>query len=295
MVRFIFYILFCLLIFGCSWDTKFRDDEDFSLINNSKDLIAFVEEAAALVREHGEESFPDFREEDSDWYRGDIYVFIYGIDGKRYVYPLDPKDEGENALNLEDVHGKLIIQQFLEVVDNDKNAGWCHYEWPKIRGGKNAWKSAYLIKVKSPSGKEYIVGSGLYNMKMERELIVDIVNEAVDLIEEKGKEAFIILQDRRNRFFYNNTYVFVMNIDGLELVNSAFPNYVGRNLINIRDQNGTYVVREEIRIAKEKGEGWIHCYWEKFDTGEMTPEYAFVKRVMIGDEMYVVGSALYEY
>lgn len=47
-----------------------------------------------------------------------------------------------------------------------------------------------LIDMRDISRREYIIGSGLYNMRMEKQFIIDIVDSAVRLIKEKGTDAF---------------------------------------------------------------------------------------------------------
>jgi signal transduction histidine kinase len=293
MMRFFVFVLSCCIFISCS---KQPTKQEFHPVDMGvDDLVEFVVSAADLLNERGEDVFGDFKQYGSNWFHDDLYLFVWDMDGYLVSCPAEIGFEGDNMLGLEDSNGKPIGHQFYEAVYNDNGSGWCHYQWCKPHEKNALWKSTYLVRAVSPkSGCEYIVGAGLYNMQLDKFVLEGLVKEAVDLIEEKGEDAFFTIQDCRNKFFYNNTYIFVMNEQGVELVNPAFPDYVGKNILNVRDINGLYVVREEIKLAQEEGEGWLQCHWVKLDTQEVAPEHAFIKSAMVGDKMYIVGSAIYD-
>ena len=63
-------------------------------------------------------------------------------------------------------------------------------------------------------------------------------------------------------------YFFVYANDGLNIVHPRMPDLVGQNLWNMRDTNGTYVIRELIQRAKEGG-GFQRYLWPKPSTGRI--------------------------
>ena len=81
---------------------------------------------------------------------------------------------------------------------------------------------------------------------MERAFIVEEVEAAANLMQKEGKAGFATLRDPKSRFFFHDTYIFVITEKGIELVNPAFPSLEGRNLWDIQDINGKYIVRELI-------------------------------------------------
>jgi signal transduction histidine kinase len=74
----------------------------------SLELVNFVQKAADLVEREGGNRFPQLRELGGEWFRGEDYVFLWGLDGVRYVYPPDTTGEGKKTLHLKDIHGKPI-------------------------------------------------------------------------------------------------------------------------------------------------------------------------------------------
>ena len=68
--------------------------------------------------------------------------------------------------------------------------------------------------------------------------------------------------------FGDDGYFFVYANDGLNIVHPRMPDLVGQNLWNMRDTNGTYVIRELIQRAKEGG-GFQRYLWPKPSTGRI--------------------------
>ena len=77
-----------------------------------------------------------------------------------------------------------------DIVAGEKAAGWVHYRWPRQKGREPTWKSSYVVRVKDASGRQYLVGGGLYDMKVEKLFIADTVDDAARLVKKKGKQAF---------------------------------------------------------------------------------------------------------
>ena len=59
-------------------------------------LVRFVDAAVEEIEKFGEKAFPRFREKGVDWFHDDSYIFVWGLDGLRYVYPPDVSGEGKN-------------------------------------------------------------------------------------------------------------------------------------------------------------------------------------------------------
>ena len=196
-------------------------------------IVSLVTDAASDIGQRGESAFADFKKEGSKWRHEDTYIFILDPEGNMVLHP-DPALEGKNQLQLKDVNNKPIIKWFIAAALTDKKEGWVHYQWPEPRRLFPLWKSTFVKLVISPSGKEYIVCCGLYNMKIEKEFISALVDSAAELVEKEGEDAFVKLRDKSGPFMFMDIYVFVDQPDGVELVNAAFPSLEGRNLMDYR-------------------------------------------------------------
>jgi mannose-6-phosphate isomerase-like protein (cupin superfamily) len=131
-------------------------------LSTEKAFIALkVREAAQLIEQKGEKAFPEFRKNDSTWYRGDFYIFVWKTDGERLVYPPDPNLEGQDVSNLTDINGKPIGKLFIDTALSKTGEGWVSYEWPKP--GEIQPSTKYSFIKRAVCGNEtYLVGSGFY-------------------------------------------------------------------------------------------------------------------------------------
>lgn len=258
------------------------------------ELMTLVREAAVVFEQRGEKAFPEFRQKGSKWFRDDTYFFVWTLDGTRIFHAANPAGEGVNMRESKDVLGRPMGQMFLEAAATPAGEGWAHYMYPEPGDIFPTWKSTFVKRVTFPSGTRYIIGCGIYNMQMNKTFIEEVVNRAADLVANRGKEAFSQLRDKTGAFVFMDTYVFVNSVNGKELVNPAQPSLEGKNMVDVRDVNGKFVVRDYIDAAMKDGSAWVDYYW--YRPGENTParKHAYVRKVESGGETYIIGSGFYE-
>lgn len=283
--------LACLLIFT---SIAFADDDAFKY-QPTRDLKALVDKAAALVSQKGEAAFADFNKKGSEWFQGERYVFVFAMDGVLVCDPARPAAVGKNQMHLKDAWGKEIVKRAITEVTRipGRPYGWTHYLWPKPGQKQPAWKTTYVRLAQAPSGKKYVVGSGLYDMKMEPAFAKDEVEEAVHLIKQKGKAAFAELRKRSSEFIFQDTFIWVASAKGVELVNPAFPKLEGRNLWDLKDNKGRYTVRDEVALVKKQGQGWSQGQWAKPGQTKLSNTLSYVMGVEVKGELLIVGCSLY--
>jgi signal transduction histidine kinase len=257
------------------------------------ELMTLVRDAAAVFEQRGEKAYAEFRTQGSKWFRDETYFFVWTIDGTTVLHAADHEREGQNDSGLKDVLGRPFAKMFLEAAASQPGEGWVHYMYPEPGNIFPMWKSTFIKRVTFPSGKQHVIGCGIYNMQMDKAFIEDVVNRAATLITERGKEAFGQLRDKKGPFVFMDTYVFMETPDGTELVNPAQPSFEGKNLIGVRDVKGKAVVQDEIAAAMKEGSAWVDLYWYK--PGQNTPERkrTFVRKVQSGQDTYIVGSGVY--
>ncbi len=256
-------------------------------------LKTLVHDAASIFEKEGEKAYPEFRKKNTKWFHDDVYFFVWTMDGVRVFHAANPSGEGMNVSNSKDVLGRPWGRMFIDVAASAGGEGWVHYMYPEPGDIFPTWKSSFLKRVTFPSGRQYIIGCGIYNMDMDKMFIEDVVNSAVELIERKGEEAFGTIRDKTGPFVFMDTYVFVDNTDGDELVNAGQPALEGKNLMGFRDLHGKAVVRDQIDLILQKGSGWLKCYW--YQPGNNTPalKQTFVRKAVYDGHTYIVGSGLY--
>lgn len=86
------------------------------------------------------------------------YFFVYGLDGMTIVLNGDKAIEGTNRFELKDANGKMIVQDFISLVNKD-GAGFSEYYYPKKGETTPLPKRAY-VQIDKDYG--WIIGTGNY-------------------------------------------------------------------------------------------------------------------------------------
>ncbi|WP_372598356.1 cache domain-containing protein, partial [Amphritea sp.] len=85
-------------------------------------------------------------------------------------------------------------------------------------------------------------------------------------------------------------YFFVYDSKGVNLVHSIQPELVGRNLYDLQDRNGKYVIRNLLQLAEEGG-GFYRYIWRKPSKGDLEDKLSYV--VQIPKLNWMMGTGLY--
>ncbi len=117
-----------------------------------------------------------------------------------------------------------------------------------------------------------------------------LAERAARLLEEVGPEkALPAFMDAEGDFIDRDLYVFVLDLNGMLWASGAFPQSIGRDARLARDSKGRLYIQEMIRLAIERGEGWVAYEWINPCTGEISPKVSFIKRV----GPFIVGAGAY--
>jgi len=127
--------------------------------------------------------------------------------------------------------------------------------------------------------------------------VVELVEDAVSLVEKEGEAAFKDFSARGSRWFNGDTYIFVHSMDGRLLSNGPFSEMVGKDMLLFRDVTGKPVVRFAIDAVSRYGaeSGWVHYLWPQPGTMEPVWKSSYVHKAVAPDgREYFVGAGLYD-
>jgi signal transduction histidine kinase len=215
------------------------------------------------------------------------------MDGTRLLHAGDPSLEGKSAADATDILGRPYGRLMLDTASGPSGEGWVHYMFPEPGSLFPRWKSSFVKRVVLPTGEPRLIGAGVYDMQLDRDFIVDVVDRAAALVAERGRDAFPTLRDKSGPYRFMDTYVFVDTPEGVELVNPAQPSLEGKNLLELRDVTGKAVTRDSIEAALKRGSAWVDYSWFKPGHNAPAKKQAYVRRVQAGAEVFIVGSGLY--
>ena len=123
-----------------------------------------------------------------------------------------------------------------------------------------------------------------------RDEAIAMVKRVQEKFKKDGPEAtFKAVTEKNAAFNDRDLYAFVYSLDGTNCVaHGANPALVGKNLIDLKDQDGKFLIRELSEIAK-KGGGWVDYKWPNPTTKAIESKSSYVERM--GD--YFVGVGVY--
>ncbi len=257
------------------------------------ELVALVEDAVALVESAGVDSAcRQFRQTGTRWFDSDTYVFVLTMNGRALCHPAQPSLEGRDLNEVRDPKGRPILDLMIRELES-ADEGWVHYQWPRPGETLFRWKTTYVRRAAPADGEPVIVSSGRYQMDVEPFFVVEQVEDAIELIRSEGEEAaFARFRDPTSGFLFYSAYVFVLDAEGVLLVNNAAPENENKNLKDLADIDGRLFVREMLRVPLD-GSAWIHYKWPKPGDERPSAKSSFVRRVDFDGRQLIVGSGVY--
>ena len=88
-----------------------------------KQVVALVNKAAVLIDKDGKAAFTELRKKDSEWFRGDTYLFVYDLKANVLLNPAFPQREGTNVTGQKDANGKPLHDAMIQMAET-KGSGW---------------------------------------------------------------------------------------------------------------------------------------------------------------------------
>jgi TRAP-type uncharacterized transport system substrate-binding protein len=127
-----------------------------------------------------------------------------------------------------------------------------------------------------------------------REEAMAMVQRVEEKFKREGAEAtFRAINSKALGFVDRDLFPFVHKLDGtLCVANGVTPAVRGRNLHDLKDQDGKFLVQEFVKIANNPpGHGWSDYRWLNPVTGTIEDKSAFIERM--GDYLVGVGVGVY--
>jgi TRAP transporter TAXI family solute receptor len=126
-----------------------------------------------------------------------------------------------------------------------------------------------------------------------REEAVTMVKRVQKMFKTAGPEAtFEAIRRKQKEFYDRDLYAYVIDLNGVVHANGAVPAVQGKSIIDFRDQNGKYLVREEVEICKNPGYGWLDFRWLSPLTKVVEDKSAYLER--LGNTEYCTGVGVYK-
>jgi len=119
-----------------------------------------------------------------------------------------------------------------------------------------------------------------------------MVHKAIAAIKKEGREkAFAQIDDPKGPFVDRDLYVVVYDMKGKVLAHGANAKMIGKDLIDLRDNDGKYFVKERVdMMAKPDAKGWQDYKFMNPVSRAIEPKSMYLERY----EDVIVGCGIYK-
>jgi signal transduction histidine kinase len=140
-----------------------------------------------------------------------------------------------------------------------------------------------------------VIGSSSANAGAEfgtKDEAVAMVHRVQEMFNKDGVDAtFKAINDPNAKEFRDrDLYPFVYDVTGRCVAHGARPALIGKSLIDIKDQDGKFLIREMITMVNGPGHGWVDYKWPNPITNKIEDKTSYVEK--LGDN-YFVGVGVY--
>jgi len=124
-----------------------------------------------------------------------------------------------------------------------------------------------------------------------KEEAVAMVKRAQAMFKKDGAEAtFKAVSDPSVAAFHDrDLYPFIYDTKGTCVAHGARSALIGKNLFDLKDQDGKYLIREILDIANGSGTGWVDYKWPNPLNNKIEDKSSYIEKM--GD--YAVGVGIY--
>lgn len=118
-----------------------------------------------------------------------------------------------------------------------------------------------------------------------------LVKKAIQSIQTDGKDkALAEISNPKGKFVDRDLYIFVYDLNGKCVAHGFNQKMIGKDLLEMKDPDGKFYVKERIQIVNTKGKGWQDYKFTDPITKKLQQKSAFVEKV----DNLVVGCGVYK-
>ena len=124
---------------------------------SAKEAEAMVKKGVAFVKANGaDKGYAEITSKQSQFKDRDLYLVVYGLDGKVWAHGANEKMVGRNLIDLKDVDGKEFVRERTEL-GKAKASFWQDYKFSHPVTKKVGDKSMYCERL-----EQTVVCGGVY-------------------------------------------------------------------------------------------------------------------------------------
>ncbi|WP_319543379.1 cache domain-containing protein [uncultured Pseudodesulfovibrio sp.] len=145
-----------------------------------------------------------------------------------------------------------------------------------------------------------VVGDSLMEEKrVATQSVVDVAYSSIEYWAEQASSGALSKEEAQKaaiaeitRSRYKGTeYFWINDMDPVVVAHGSNASLVGKNVGEIKDENGVYLFREMVEVSRKNGEGFVNYSWPKQGASKAVPKISYVR--LFKPWGWIVGSGIY--
>lgn len=158
----------------------------------------------------------------------------------------------------------------------------------------------FLLGISLAFGLTGMVNSVLAAEKSTEQEALALLKKAQDYIKANGVEKSIVEFNRLDSPFNSKSeinpkgdlYLYSVDAKGYQAVHGKNPKIVGKVMLDMRDSDGTYLIKDMVTQCFDKGVGKVSYRWPNPVTKDLEAKIGYVERVPGQD--FCLGTGWYK-
>jgi len=111
------------------------------------EAVAMVKAGIAYLKAHGtEKGYAAISDKGGQFQKDDLYLVVYGLDGKCLAHGANPRQIGKDLIDLTDIDGKYFVKERVALAKANPGGFWQDYKFSNPVSKKIEPKSMYCEK-----------------------------------------------------------------------------------------------------------------------------------------------------
>lgn len=122
------------------------------------DAVAMVKKGVTYIKANGKDkAYGEITAKNAQFVKHDLYLVVYGLDGKCLAHGANEKQVGRDLIDLKDIDGKAFIKERVELGKSSPKGFWQDYKFTNPTSKKIEPKQMYCERL-----EDTIVCGGIY-------------------------------------------------------------------------------------------------------------------------------------
>jgi cytochrome c len=115
---------------------------------SKEEAVAMVKKGIAFIKANGtEKGYAEITNKSPQFIDRDLYLVVYGLDGKCLAHGANPKQVGKDLIDMTDIDGKPFVKERVDLVKAKPAGVWQEYKFTNPVSKKIEPKVMYCEKL----------------------------------------------------------------------------------------------------------------------------------------------------